>query len=123
LRKRPLTAAYCFLSIFFFGLYWSEKVQARVEKPVQYDMRLAARSTIDIKDVLGVIGHGVTVSSVEDRLGRYFGAECLINRIDRICREHPDPWEAARTVADELHNVDADTAYRVVPARVWLDTW
>jgi len=251
-RRRPDLVALCLLSSFFYGLYWSEKAQARVDEPVQHDMRLAARSAMDIKDLLGVIGHGVTVSSVEarqfdegflavyrlkdrqvgvesgvefgddallfvmghecahalfrqhgffeydpetasyqhlvsevaasvfgahfagrvrsrrggdgdaltenlveellmasrayaiapheiknriqtnwdgvartssiagDRLARYHGAERLINRIDRICREHPDPWEAARTIADELHNVDAQTAYKVVPARVWL---
>ena len=96
---------------------------ARVDEPVRYDMRLAARAAMDIKDLISVIGHGVTVSSVEDRLVRYYGAECLIDDIDRICRGHPDPWEAARTLADELHNVDADTAYRFVPARVWLDMW
>lgn len=57
---------------------------------------------------------------VGDRLRRYNGAEYLINRIDRICREHPDPWVAARKVADELHNVDADAAYRTVAASAWL---
>ena len=64
-----------------------------------------------------------TSSTGRDRLVRYRGAERLIDRIDRICREHPDPWVAARTVADKLHNVDTDTAYRAVPARVWLDRW
>jgi len=255
MRRRPDLVALCLLSTFYFGLYLSEKVQPGVGAPVQHDMRLAARAAMDIKDLVSVIGHGVTVSSVEarwfdegflavyrlknrrigveagaefsddallfvmghecahalfrqhgffefapdtasyqhlvrevsasvfgahfagrarsrrggegdelteniveelriasrayaiapqeikdriqtswdgevrtfssgtDRLVRYHGAECLINRIDRMCREHPDSWEAARTVADELHNVDADTAYRVVPARVWLDTW
>ena len=255
MRRRPDLVALCLLSTFYFGLYLSEQVQPGVPAPVQHDMRLAARAAMDIKDLVGVIGHGVTVSSVEarwfdegflavyrledrqvgveagvefsedallfvmghecahalfrqngffefapdtasyqhlvrevaasvfgahfagrvrsrrggegdmltenlveelriwsrayaiapneikgrvqtdwdgevrtcsavgNRLRRYNGAEHLINRIDRICREHPDPWEAARTVADELHNVDAGTAYRVVPARVWLDTW
>ncbi len=253
MRRRPDLVALCLLSSFCYGLYWSERAQARVEKPVQHDMRLAARSTIDIKDVLGIIGHGVTVSSVEarrfddgflaayhlkdrhvgvesgvefgddallfvmghecahalfgqhgffkfapdtasyqhlvrevaasvfgahfagrvlsrrggkgdaltenlveelriasrayaippheirdriqtswdgvartssiagDRLARYRGAEGLIDRIDRICHEHPDPWDAAQTTADELHNVDAKTAHEVVPPNVWLE--
>ena len=253
MRRRPDLVALCLLSSFFFGLYLSEKVQPGVGAPVQHDMRLAARAAMDIKDLVSVIGHGVTVSSVEarwfdegfyavyrlenrqvgveagaefsddallfvmghecahalfrqhgffefapdtasyqrlvrevaasvfgahfagrvrsrrggegnaltenlveelriasrayaiapreikgriqtgwdgevrtcsivgDRLGRYYGAECLIDRIDRICREHPDPWEAARTIAEKLHNVDAKTAYKVVPARVWLE--
>jgi hypothetical protein len=253
MRRRPDLAALCLISTFFFGLYVSEQVHPGAGAPVQYDMHLTARAAMDIKDLLGVIGHGVTVSSVEarwfddgfyasysrenrrvgieagaeysddallfvmghecahalfgqhgffefapdtasyqhlvrevaasvfgahfagrvrsrrggegdaltenlieelrlasrsytiapreikrriqtswdgdvrtcsivgDRLQRYNGAERLINRIDRICREHPDPWEAARKVADELHNVDADTAYKVVPARVWLE--
>ncbi len=43
-----------------------------------------------------------TSSIAEDRLGRSYGAECLIDRIDRICREHPDPWEAAPSVTGAL---------------------
>ena len=252
MRRRPDLVALCLLSTFYFGLYLSEQVQPGVGAPVQHDMRLAARAAMDIKDLVSVIGHGVTVSSVEampfgrefaaayriedrrvlvesdcefsddtllfvmghecahalfkqhgfleanpdiaphqrcvhevaaDVLGAHlagrvrslrggdgarltenlveetriesrayasapvkikhriqtnwdgvvrtslgselrlkpkFGAERLINRIDRICGEHPDPWEAAQTIADELHNVDADTAYRVVPASTWL---
>ena len=49
------------------------------------------------------------------------GAEKLINVIDQICREHDDLWEAARTIAKDIHNVDLNTAKRLVPARVFRE--
>ena len=47
------------------------------------------------------------------------GAEKLIDAIDKICREHDDLWEAARTIANELHNVDAKTATKYPPPFGW----
>jgi hypothetical protein len=50
-------------------MVWSEKVltDIRIEEPVEWDMRLAARASMDIRDLLSIIGHGVTISSVEAR--------------------------------------------------------
>jgi hypothetical protein len=238
-------------------MVWSELVLVdfEIEEPVEWDMRLAARATMDIKDLLAVIGHGVTVSSVESReydegyaaayywdrrvvvdarhefaeetllyvmghecahamfrqggflvedpsiekyqhhvhevaadvLGAHlagrvcsskggngealtnnlleearimsrsyaigpfaikkhiktdwdgnvrtylgdgywlkpdYGAERLINRIDGICREHDDLWEAARAIANELHNVDEKTANKYAPQLCgWCSGW
>jgi hypothetical protein len=209
-----------------------------IEEPFEWDMRLAARATMDIKDLLEVIGHGVTVSSVRAReyddgyaaayfwdrrvivdsecefsddtllfvmghecahamlvqggflkddpslaayqrlahevaadvlgahlagrvvsrrgedgaeltvnlleetrivgqsyspeaaavkkyIGQWLdpncGAEKLIVATDRICRQHDDLWEAARAIANEIHNVDMNTAKRLAPARVFRE--
>jgi hypothetical protein len=231
------------------SIVWSEKVLYGTEsrKPIEWDMHLAARAKMDIADLLDVIGHGVTISSVEAReygreiaaayhvierrvlvessnefadetllfvmghecahamfkqggflkddpglwsyqhlvhevaadvLGAHLagrvssrrgrngealtfnlleetrivsrnyavgpfrikdrvatewdgnvrtyvgngyyldpnlGSEPLINEVDRICRQHDDLWEAARKIANELHNVDLKTAQKLAP--------
>jgi hypothetical protein len=49
------------------------------------------------------------------------GAEKLIVATDRICRQHDDLWEAARAIANEIYNVDMNTAKRLAPARVFRE--
>jgi hypothetical protein len=34
----------------------------------------------------------------------------MIDSMDEIYREHPDPVEAAKIIAERFHNVDAETA-------------
>jgi hypothetical protein len=255
IRKRRLAFYMCLLLAVPGVMAWTEKVlvHIHIEEPVEWDIRLAARATIDIADLLEVIGHGVTVSSVESReynseyaaayyiedrhvivesaldfsddtllflmghecahamlvqsgflksdpglaayqdlahevaadvlgahlagrvvsrrggdgasltkylieetriVGRIrptgpeavrghnssgwdgktrtyvgngrwldpnYGSEKLINAIDRICRQNEDPWEAARTFAKEIHNVDINTAKRLAPAKVFRE--
>jgi len=48
-----------------------------------------------------------------------FGTERLMNAVDHICREHDDLWEAARQIANEIHNVDVKTACKFVPSSEW----
>jgi hypothetical protein len=253
IRRHPRSVICCLLIAIPGALVWSEKVliNIHVEEPVEWDMRLAARAKMDIKDLLGVIGHGVTVSSVESRkyernvaaaynvlerrvlvessnefadetllfvmghecahamflqggflehnpdltsyqhlvhevaadvlgahlagrvvtkrgedgasltinlleetriMSRNFaiglfeikahnskewdgnvrtsvgngywldpncGAEKLIDAVDQICREHEDLWEAARTIANELHNVGGKASKKYAPPDDW----
>ena len=53
------------------------------------------------------------------RTGGFFGAEDLIDEMDQICREHPDPVVAARIIAERFHNVDAETARSLAPPADW----
>jgi hypothetical protein len=252
MRRHPRFTVLFLLAAIPSAMVWSELVLFNfdIEEPVEWDMRLTARATMDIKDLLAVIGHGVTVSSVEARefdkgyaaayfwdrrvavdarfefaeetllyvmghecahamfrqggflaedlsieryqhhvhevaadvvgahlagrvvsrrggdglsltnnlveesriksrfyaigpfaikkhirtewdgnvrtsLGgvnwtaRRYGAEPLINEIDRICRDHEDLWEAVRAIANELHNVGAKTARMYSPPDDW----
>lgn len=253
IRKHPVAVVWVVLFAIPVTMVWSEKVLTdfEIEEPVEWDMRLAARATMDIKDLVAVIGHGVTVSSVRAReydngfaaayhigdrrvvvdarhdfadetllyvmghecahamfiqgafldedpslkryqhhvhevaadvlgahlagrvvsrrgedgaaltfnlleetriVGRRYaigpfaikehistewdgnvrtsvgnglwldpncGAEKLIDAVDQICREHDDLWEAARAIANELHNVDARTAKKYAPPVDW----
>ena len=69
MRKHPVSVSMCLLLASPLAIVWSEKVLTcfKIAEPVQWDMRLTARATMDIKDLLAVVGHGVTVSSVESR--------------------------------------------------------
>ena len=69
MRRHPVAIVWCLLISITGALIWSEKVlnDFEIEEPFDWDMRLAARATMDIKDLLAVIGHGVTVSSVTSR--------------------------------------------------------
>jgi len=69
IRRHPVPVSIFLLLATPLAIVWSEKVLVRfvVAEPVQWDMRLTARATMDIKDLLAVVGHGVTVSSVKSR--------------------------------------------------------
>jgi len=254
IRKRRLAVVVCLMLGIPGAMVVSEKflTDIHIEEPFEWDMRLAARATMDIKDLLGVIGHGVTVSSVRAKVydggwaAAYFwdrrvlvdarhefsndtllllmghecshamfrqggflredanltsyqafanevaadvfgahlagrvvsrrggdgealtanlleesrivrriftegdramaeldstewdrtvrtslgegiwldpreGADRLVDIIDRICRQNDDLWEAARTFANEIYNVDENTAKRLVPAWVFRE--
>jgi hypothetical protein len=43
------------------------------------------------------------------RTAGFFGAEELIDEMDEICRENPDPVAAARIIAERFYNVDLET--------------
>jgi hypothetical protein len=251
--RHPIALAWCFVIAVPCSLLWSEIVlfDNEIQVPVEWDMHLAARAAMDIKDLLDVIGHGVTIASVDagnfesdaaafyyiperrvfvnskndlsddtllmlighevahavflqggffdedpdieayqdavhevaaDVLGahlagrvvsvrggdglamtinlveetrimsRWFprdpaalkgrivtgwdghvrtyvgngyfldpncGAELLIDSANRICSDHDDLWEAARQIANELHNVDQETAWEMAPSDDW----
>ena len=51
--------------------------------------------------------------------GGYFGTRRLIDSVDTICREHPDPYDAARIIAATLHNVDEETASHIAIPSDW----
>jgi len=53
------------------------------------------------------------------RAGGYFGTRELIDVIDHICRQNPDPYEAAQVIATTLHNVDEETAKKISIPRDW----
>ena len=39
----------------------------------------------------------------------HYGTLELVDEMDRICREHPDPWEAAHVIAAAAHRTDRRT--------------
>ena len=53
--------------------------------------------------------------------GTVLGGDRLAVAIDRICRQNEDLWEGAKTFANEIHNVDINTAKRLAPARLFKE--
>ena len=49
----------------------------------------------------------------------FFGTEDLIDAMDEICRENPDPVVAAKIIAERFHNVDVETAQKMAPPVSW----
>ena len=77
MRRHLVAVVACTLLAIPGAFLWSEKVlnNFEIQEPIKHDVRLAARAKMDIKDLLTVIGHGVTISSVEAReFNREFAA-------------------------------------------------
>lgn len=53
------------------------------------------------------------------RTAGFFGGEGLVDAMDEICRENPDPVVAARIIAERFHNVDAETAKKMALPVSW----
>jgi hypothetical protein len=53
------------------------------------------------------------------RTAGFFGGEGLIDAMDEICRENPDPVVAAKIIAERFHNVDVETARKMAPPASW----
>lgn len=76
------------------------------------DALLEVESTVWDRKVRTSLGDGAWLAPRD-------GADRLVTTIDRICRQHDDLWEAARTFATEIYNVDANTAKRLAPAKLF----